>query len=315
MLIFLNSHASYGRAPAKWQRVLPEIEARVGELEIREVSSLEHAVASVRSAVAGGERSIVAAGGDGTVNLLLNAIMMIVDEAASGIAEISDVRLGAVGLGSSNDFHKPFSPERYIAGVPIRIDCDRATRCDVIRVETEDATGAKATRYSMINSSIGITAEANASFNDPTRFIRAARRLSVDAAITAAVLKTLVTYRDIGCRLVIDGEDAGVFSVSNLGVIKNPHFGGAMCYDTPIEPDDGQLGINLCERLTTFRALTTLAALHRRRFHGRPGTRSWMGQTVRVEGDRAFALETDGEIVHAHVAEFTVLPRAILCCR
>ncbi|MCD4689959.1 hypothetical protein K8S17_00695, partial [bacterium] len=167
----------------------------------------------------------------------------------------------------------------------------------------------------IINSSIGITAEANAIFNEPTRFIRTARRLSVDAAITAAVLRTLATYRDIGCRLVIDGKVAGVFSVSNLGVIKNPHFGGAMCYDTPIEPDDGRLGINLCVQLTKFQAIVTLVALHRKRFRGRPKTRSWTGRSVRVEGERTFALETDGEIVHARAAEFTVLPAAVFCCR
>jgi diacylglycerol kinase family enzyme len=187
--------------------------------------------------------------------------------------------------------------------------------CDVIQIDFEGQDREKATHYAIINASLGIAAEANAVFNEPTSFIRAARKFSVDAAIIASIIHTLATYHDIDCRLVIDGIDKGVFSVSSLGVIKNPHFAGSMCYDTPIEPDDGQLGINLCERLNPFQALMTVAALHRRRFRGRPKTRSWTGKRVFVDGERTFALETDGEVVRARSAEFSVLPGRIMCCR
>ncbi len=307
MIVFLNTRASYGRAASRWQRVRPELEARVGEFQVEEIRCPDGVAESVREAVARGARAFVAAGGDGTVNLLVNAIMELENSA--------DVRLGAVGLGSSNDFHKPFEADSFIAGVPVRVDCGGARAQDVIRIDFENGEGGGSTRYAIMNASLGITAEANASFNEPTDFIRAVRRLSVDAAIVASILRTLVTYRDVTCRLAIDGADEGTFSVSNLGVIKNPHFAGSLSYDTPIEPDDGTLGVNLCERLSPFQALATVAALHRRRFHGRPKTRSWIGRRVSVEGDRIFALETDGEIVHARKAEFSVLPKRIRCCR
>jgi diacylglycerol kinase (ATP) len=307
VIVFLNTHASYGRAASKWARVRPELERRAGPFEVREIESLDGVTGSLREAVALGERAFVAAGGDGTVNLLLSALM--------GLHGAEDATLGAVGLGSSNDFHKPFGRDAFIAGVPARIDCENARPCDVIRIDLADDEGRASTRFAIINSSLGITAEANASFNVPSGFVRAARRLSVDAAIVASVLRTLATYRDVECRLTIDGTDEGTFSVSNLGVIKNPHFAGSFCYDTPIEPDDGKLGINLCERLTPFQAIATLAALSRRRFRGRPKTRSWIGERVSVEGGRSFALETDGEVVHARRAEFTVLPKRIRCCR
>jgi diacylglycerol kinase (ATP) len=307
VIVFLNTRASYGRAAAKWARVRPELERRAGPFEIREIGSTAAVAGSLREAVARGERAFIAAGGDGTVNLLLNAIVSLDDGA--------DVTLGAVGLGSSNDFHKPFGEDSFVAGVPVRVDCGNARPCDAIRIDVEDDEGTTSTRFAIINASLGITAEANASFNAPSGLVRAARKLSVDAAIVASVLRTLATYRDVECRLTIDGADQGSFSVSNLGVIKNPHFAGSFCYDTPIEPDDGRLGVNLCERLTPFQALATLAALSRRRFSGRPKTRSWIGERVSVEGDRSFALETDGEVVSARRAVFTVLPKRITCCR
>ena len=81
-----------------------------------------------------------------------------------------------------------------------------------------------------------------------------------------------------------------------------------------IGPDDGRLGVNLCERLTSFQVLATLSALRRKKFSGRPKTRAWTATTVRVESDVEFALETDGEVARALVAEFEVVPRALRCC-
>jgi diacylglycerol kinase (ATP) len=307
MLVFLNTHASYGRASLRWQKVRDELERRTGGFDVEEVGSFDGVRESLRRALARGERVFVAAGGDGTVNLLVNALV--------GLEDGSDAMLGAVGLGSSNDFHKPFRPDSFIEDVPVRVDCVGARPCDVIRIDFDDGEGGRDTRYAIANASLGITAEANASFNAPTRFIRVARRLSVNAGIVASVLQTLVAYCDIVCRIAIDGNEEGAFSVSNLGVIKNPHFAGSFCYDTPIEPDDGKLGVNLCEQLSVVEVFTTLAALSKRRFRGRPKTRCWIGERVSVEGDRVFALETDGEIVRARSAEFSVLPGRIRCCR
>lgn len=304
MLVLLNTRASYGRAPELWRRVEREVGDRASDVRVEDVGNGDGLVDAVRRAYDAGERAFVAAGGDGTVNALLNAVMAL----------DGDVTLGAVGLGSSNDFHKPFGPDRIVAGVPVRIDCRGARPRDVIRIDYEDEGGGRATRHALMNASLGITAEANANFNEPTGFIRAARRVSVDAAIVASVLTTIVTYRDIECRLWVDGSDQGVIPVSNLGVVKSPHFGGSFCYDTPIEPDDGTLGMNLCERLTPFQALATLAALRRRRFRGRQKTRCWIGKSARVEAERVFALETDGEIVHARAAEFSVLPGRVRVC-
>ena len=307
MLVFLNPRADHGRAGGRWCAIHAEIAKRAPGFEIEETTSLEGTLASMRDALERGEREFVAAGGDGTVNLLVNAMMELPEEAGAA--------LGAIGLGSSNDFHKPFDRGSSVGGFPARLDSGRARPCDVIRVDFEGGEGGGGTRYAIINASLGITAEANASFNAPTRFVNAAKRLSVDAAIVASVLRTLVTYRDVRCRIAIDGEAVGVLSVSNLGVIKNPHFAGSFCYDTPIEPDDGLIGVNVCERLTRFQVLATLAALRKRRFCGRPKTRSWVARRASATGDRIFALETDGEVVQARSATFTVVPRRIRCCR
>jgi diacylglycerol kinase family enzyme len=319
--VFVNPGATYGTGRERWSRVEAELRRRLGGFEVEEISAPGELPDRLAALVRRGERRFVAAGGDGTVNLLLNAIMTLPEselhegEPPEGeLREGERIMLGAVGLGSSNDFHKPIVESATIEGMPVRIDFDGARDRDVIRIEYEEPEGPVATRYSLINASVGVTAEANARFNEPSWLVRAARAVSVDAAISAAVLTTLATWTDVTCALAVDGEEPAVASVTNLGVFKNPHFGGALCYDTPVAPDDGALGVGLCEGMSAFETVAALSALRKGRFSGRPKTRTWRARSLSVQGDRAFALETDGEVLRARSARFSVAPRSVRCC-
>ena len=112
-----------------------------------------------------------------------------------------------------------------------------------------------------------------------------------------------------------NGREERRVAVTNLGVVKNPHFAGSFCYDMPIKPDDGRLGVHLSMGLSLRERIGLLAALRRSRFQGRPKTMSWMATRVSVKGDRVFALEADGEVIHADRAEFQILPKRVRCCR
>jgi diacylglycerol kinase family enzyme len=319
--IFVNPGATYGTGRERWSRVEGELRHRLGGFEVEEISAPEQLRGRLAELVRRGERRFVAAGGDGTVNLLLNAIMALPEsepperELPDGeVARGDGIVLGAVGLGSSNDFHKPFDRSATIEGMPVKVDFNGARERDVIRIEYEEPEGPVATRYSLINASVGVTAEANARFNEPNWFIRAARAVSVDAAISAAVITALATWTDVTCALAIDGEEPAMASVTNLGVFKNAHFGGALCYDAPVAPDDGMLGVGLCENMSAFETVATLSALRKGRFSGRPKTRTWRARSLSVQGDRVFALETDGEVLQARSARFSIAPRRVSCC-
>jgi len=314
--VFLNPGATYGTGRERWERVEREIVRRLGDLVVEEIGEAGELPARLADLVRQGERRFVAAGGDGTVNLLVNAILELPegDPAGAALSGNDHVALGAVGLGSSNDFHKPYGESETVDGMPVHVDFEHPIDRDVIRVDYEEPDGGTATRHAVINASVGITAEANARFNDPGAFIRAARRLSVDTAITAAVMTTLLRWVDITCALSLDGGEVEMASVTNLGVFKNPHFGGTLCYDTPVSPDDGVMGIALCEGMSTLQAVAVLAALRRRRFTGWPKTRTWHAGSLSIQGDRTFALETDGEVVWARGARMSVAPRQVRCC-
>ena len=82
----------------------------------------------------------------------------------------------------------------------------------------------------------------------------------------------------------------------------------------PVAPDDGALGVGLCESMSAFETVATLSALRKGRFSGRRKTRTWRARSLSVQGDRVFALETDGEVLRARSARFSVAPRSVRCC-
>ena len=302
-LVLLNPGCNYETGRSRWNRVETGLRARIGEFDVEELGSEGAVKEQVRAALARGVRTIAAAGGDGTVNLVANALL---DLGEGGVV------LGAVGLGSSNDFHKPFRQEDFIAGMPVRVEFARARPVDVIRIEYGPEP--VAFRFCLLNASIGITAEANAFFNTRTATIKALQRVSQDLAVTAAALRSLFAFQDITVRLVIDNDPAFELPITNLGIIKRPNFAGSLKYDVEISPDDGRLGINATYGLSLFGRIAALTALSRGRFQGRSNTLCRHGTDVTVTSEREFAVELDGEVVHARTARFSVMPKAIKAC-
>lgn len=308
MRFYINPHCDFGYGRKKWLRIKPALQRRYGNFEAEKIQSPESIEAQVQRAFNEGENFFVAAGGDGTVHLLLNALLNL-------NSFKQEIMLGAVGLGSSNDFHKPFSPESYIEGIPVRLNPKNQIYCDVISVEHRKGKERPSTSYCLINASVGITAEANALYNSKVPLIVRIKRFSHEAAVIASALMTIFRYKNIPCKLTLNNERAQKFNLTNLGVIKNPHFAGNLCYDTELSADDGNLGVNLCSDMAKLETVRTLLRLYKRKFSGYPKTYSWLAKELFLESERPFALEMDGEVIQASQARFKILAKGLRCCR
>lgn len=309
MLVIVNPSAGGGRAMLRWQRVAPRLRAWSTTFEAVVGHGLRRVREEIQSALSRGETQFVAAGGDGTVNLVAGAL------AEFAPAALERVTLGAVGLGSSNDFHKPRRPECVIEGIPTRLDFKHAEERDLCAVRYEGEDGRERTLYWIVNSSVGITAEANWLFNHPGRWLALLKRASSDAAIVWATVRTLSRCAPLEARLALDGAPLATVRLRNLGVVKNPNFAGALRYDSPFEPASGDFHVHMVHDVPLGRLLGILGALSRGRFAGLPGTRSVRARHLTLSADRPFALEGDGEVIRAVRATFSLLPRRLKVCR
>jgi diacylglycerol kinase (ATP) len=308
-LVVLNAEAGGGQAGKRWEKVRPFIREQYAHQEVR-LDRGEGWRCAVKQALDDGVRVFIAAGGDGTVNLLLNGLLQV-----RGSVPLPSLALGAVGLGSSNDFHKPI--ERTAAGCAIRRDLAGRTLRDVCRARYRDASGTRHERCFLVSASMGVTAEANARFNADDRVLLALKHRCFTLAMLYAALLSIGAYHSFEAYLAwcFDGQPVHRRTqLTNLSLLKTPHLSGGLRFDTRVACDDGLLGVNLCEGMSRRQIHGVLFDLSQGRFRGRPGRSHWQTPRLALASPHPVALELDGEVVQARRVDFDVLAERIGVC-
>ncbi len=303
MLVLLNPNAAHGTAAQKWARIEPRLRASLDEDLHVESKSTDLPDTLAQHAQAG-ERTIIAAGGDGTVHSVINALMTL------PAATRHHLRFGAIGLGSSNDFHKPIGFDTLIDRIPLRTRTDDVVDYNLLHCSLVGQDGLKSEHYCAINASLGVIAEGNRFFNGGDWLLRQLKGRWVAAAIQYAALRTLFTYRNFEATIDVDGRPRQI-EVSNLSLLLNPHFTGKMAYDTEVTPQSGFFQANLCFGMSKLRQAITFHHLGRGKFFGLPQTSSWKLEAFRLRTVHPVAFEMDGEVHSVTEIEARLVPKAL----
>ncbi|WP_280294964.1 diacylglycerol/lipid kinase family protein [Nocardia abscessus] len=311
MLVVLNPRSNAGTALRRWEPVESVLRARHPDLSVELPADAQHATELVRAAATrpNPPSVLVAAGGDGMVNLVLNALM---DPATDRPRAVGSA-LGAVGLGSSNDFHKPVPDSARVGTIPVRIDAARADLVDVGKASVRLADGTRAVRYFLLNASMGLVAAGNHSFNQAAGLIGWLKSRSVDAAILATALSTIATHRPL--PVAVRGDNwMYAAPITNIGVLKSVYFAGGMHYDTAVTRADGRFDVNIWAEAGRLRTLGLVAGLYAGRFRRSRLAVCYRDAVVELRPDRPAPLELDGEITMVESARLEVLPRVLKVC-
>ncbi len=303
-LVIVNPRACRRSAVQRYARIRSEVESgyRVRHALLDASGEWLHAVDRARR---DGFDRVIAVGGDGTVHAVANALL------EGGVSASKDLTLGAVGLGSSNDFHKPVRSRAR--GIPIRMGAP--TGRDVGLATWEDARGVSHARWFVVSASIGLVARANRRFSAERDRASWLGTRSVGAAIAYAALGALVRHENLRARLTpsIEAEERSV-ELSNLSVMLTPYLAGSFRYDGTVPRESGRFALHLCEGMARLGLLGAMAELLRGRFGQSPGTASWSSGAVSLDLNAEDDLELDGELFRARKVRFEAFPTALAVC-
>lgn len=302
--ILVNRSACQGRARERWKRIRTEVINRIthgsielcfdGQIDLH--TTLEDLIFHEKV------NGIISAGGDGSMHHLVNTLMK------GNKWDPKTIALGAIGLGSSNDFHKPFKTK--LDGIPIRIGHQKLQLVDLGKVQYLTPEGLPKERYFMINASLGITAEANQFFNNPNKKLKLLKKNWTAAAILYAAIKTIFNYENIEVTLRYNGIRKTT-PLSILTILKNPNISGNLKYDQEIAPDDGWLGLNYGEDLSKKGLFQLLLDLGKGEFTGKRKRYSKKVKSVAIDVNEPVLLEMDGEVEKGSQFAFSIVPQAI----
>jgi diacylglycerol kinase (ATP) len=221
--VLLNPTAGRGRYRPVLPTILDKLRASGRELEVLDADTPQAALEACRAAVRDGAGALVAAGGDGTVHIGLQAV------AGTGVA------FGAVPAGTGNDFvvqvGLPEEPVAAAEAVARALREGTSRKVDLARLTDADGE----VRWFGAVLAAGFDAIVNERANR-MRFPRGPRRYDV------AIALELLRLRPRRYTLVLDGVvhdvDAVLVAIGNTA-----SYGGGMRIVPAADPTDGLLDI------------------------------------------------------------------------
>ena len=305
-LILVNLDANDKKAKKKWELIAEDVlQFMSGPTEVIKFNiPFDIKTCLYDQIVNKGLRYIITAGGDGTANMILNALLN------EPKIIMSELNIGFIGLGSSNDLLKPVS--RMIKDIPVKIDVKNIMPVDLGLISFLDASQNLDKRAFLGSSSIGVGANANWLFNKEDFMIRRLKSRWTNLAILYTTVKSIFDYENYPLYIKYNGIEKELM-ISYLTVVKTQHISGKMKLDQKILSNDGRLGLNFCENMNKLELMLVLRDLQKGIFLGKKKRHSCFIKELLIKSKVLIPIEFDGEIITAKEVSYSILPKAINC--
>lgn len=288
VFLIVNPAAGGGCAARSQSAVAGYLSKRDVKTEVVRSESSEHIRQLAREAAQAGFSAVAALGGDGTLHHLVNG--GIEHDLVFGFFPAGHGNDIAPGLGIPED--PVAAAHAFLARPPRPVDVLRATFAGD---RTEIYLGA---------GGMGLDAEAAQLVNG--RF----RRLPGATRYVAAGLWTLATFRPLGLKLEIDGENVRGSAIF-AAVANSPSYGSGLVIAPEASMADGLLDVALVGELPFWRILEAIPIVFRTGDLRWPEIRRWRARHVELSADRPALFHGDGEVLGEAPVRVEVLPGAI----
>jgi len=276
-IFLVNPASDNGRTGRRW----PELAHRAahagldGETVFSERPG--HLIELARTAVDRGARLVVAVGGDGTLNEVIN-----------GVAE-RDVDLATIPLGTGMDFGRAY-------GIPTRFDDGR------VRYRTWD--GRDAVRWFGNVGTVGMSGAVAQRANGMSKALGG--RVTFFYALT----RVFLTWQNTEVTVSLDGvERSG--RMHDVIVANGPWHGGGMMLAPDAKPDHGLFDVVLIGDVSKADFLTTAPKIYKGRHVTHPKVEILRSAYANVDAPERLPIEVEGEQVGTTPAAFEIVPGAL----
>jgi YegS/Rv2252/BmrU family lipid kinase len=295
MVIIANPMSGRGRSEAKLRRIESALRDSGLDYRILPTTGPGHAAEAAAEALRGGDRFLVAAGGDGTVHEVVNGMF-------AGDKPIApDAVLGVLATGSGCDFGKSFGIPGDAVRAVRHLTGDAVRTIDVGKVTVADGAATTVKYFSNIaQAGLGGSVVARAS-RLPGVF--------APARYFFGFWLALPRFRPAPVRLDADGQ-AFEWLASNVVVANCRFYGGGMQISPKSEPDDGRLDV-LVMTGPKSDAYTTLPKVYRGTHLPDRNIAELRVSRITVETDVPYPVEADGEMLGTTPATFEIIPGSL----
>jgi len=291
-LVVYNPTAGPRDVRRELDRVIGYLERRGWRVALRETTKTGDATLFAQEAVAARCKAIFVAGGDGTINEVVNGLVG------------SSVAMGVLPVGTGNVWAKELGLPTYTLTHPGRL-VEAAQRLSDGDVRWVDV-GRAGSRYFLLWGGVGIDAEV-------TFFLEPRPRRTKRLGALAYLVAGLMVARDFqGVRTTLIVDDRIIRTRTILILVSNIQLYGGLVRITPeARLDDGLLDVRIFKGVGFRWVLRHLIGVFTSRHLRDPKVVYFRGRRVAVYTAEPTPVQVDGEPIGTTPILFEVIPRAL----
>jgi len=300
----VNPRSSNGKTAKNWPDVERQISGAIGPIETVFTTGHMTAPQLTSRALQDGAEQIIAVGGDGTVNEVVNGFF------ENGRIINQNSVLAILMSGTGGDFRKTFGMPRDMQGQIDRLRGDGVKPIDLGRLTFTDFGGRESVRYFNNIASFGLSGAADRSVNS----LKFAKLFGGTFAFRWGVLKALLRYHNQRCRIQVDDVLDASFEVSTAAVCNGQFFGSGMQMAPHAQPDDGLFDIIITAGLTLTEQIRDAKKVYTGDHLASDKVTELRGRVVKAWPEEELSdvlLDVDGEVPGKLPATFEILPAAL----
>jgi diacylglycerol kinase (ATP) len=295
----VNPESANGKTASIWAHLLNRFPDRPSiDYELTRYST--HASEITTRALEADYETVVAVGGDGTVNEVLNGFYR------AGRLINPKARLSYVPCGTGKDLARTlgmsdFTPEQILESIAeyrvLKLDHGMA------RFRANDEQ--QRIRYFMNEASVGFSADTVRVVN------RSSKALGGKVSFFLGVFRCLAGLKNHAIRIDVDGEQWYSGKAFLVAIANGKFFGGSMQIAPRAQMNDSVFDIVLITTLKRLEVVKHIGKIYSGEHLALPQVSTTRGKTVRITSEEFVPIEMDGEQPGALDAQFSMIEKGI----
>jgi len=301
-VVVVNPNSQGGRLGKRWPELADTL-ARAFPFDDVQTKGPGDATRIAREALRSGAERIVAIGGDGTINEVVNGFF------DDGAPIAPDASFALIPYGTGGDFRRSIEVPLEHAEAAAVIAANKRKQIDVGKLELTRRDGTRAIRMFANIASFGVSGVVDRLVNESGKKLG---RLS----FALATARASWSYKNQRVQLSFDGNAADRIeaTINTVAVANGKYFGGAMMVAPNAELDDGQFDVVAMGDFTFGDLLKSGRRLYKGTHLAMDKVTSRRARVVvaePVDPGATIELDVDGEPLGQLPARFELLPAAL----
>jgi len=299
-VLVVNPRSANGTTGKNWAKIEQEIRRGLKtDLDVRFTERQGHGTTLASEAIKEGYERVVAVGGDGTINEVMNGFF------EKGKPLNPDAAMAVMSIGTGSDFVKTLEFPTTPFEAAERIRLGRVWTIDLGRCTFTGLDGEQRSRCFINIADFGSGGAIVDKVNRTTKV------LGGQLSFLWGILTTLPTYENKLTKYRID-DDPEAEQVLNTFVVANGrYYGGGLKPAPNAQLDDGLFEIVSIGDVGLLEAISSLGKFRKGTYLEIPKVTFFKGKTVVASSEQTQLVEMEGEVVGRLPARFEMLPKAM----